>query len=684
MVISCYDDTALWETVKDHEERILELETLCEKMNGDISSLQSLLEAIEEGDYIVGIDPLVENGVEVGYTLTFAHKGNINIYHGTDGVDGTDGKDGIDGEDGKDGTDGAAGADGQTPVIGVKIDGDGIYYWTLNGKWLLDENGNKVPVTGKDGADGSNGVPGADGSDGADGVTPHLKIEDSVWFISYDDGLTWVRLGVAGNAGSSESIFRNVEYDEDHIYFTLADGTVITASRGTAFDLTFIGGVEFAYSKGEEFELEYKITGATSQTVVTAFGPYGWRVKVVRTDDQSGHIKVTATQDAEDGDVAVIASDGKGNTLVRTLSFCEGVMRVNKNAFEVSHEASVLEIALSTNLEYEAVIDPDVDWMILTVESKSLEIRDEVVRIQISENTGNYMRSGYVSIMSSGGNEMERITVVQLPSDSEPEVPSGPVSATVAEFLAAAEDGTVYQLTGTITNVANTLWGNFYIKDNTGEAYIYGLCSPDGEKQYWEASGAAVGDVITIQTVRTSYNGIPQGEDAIFVSLEKGEPTPDPEPEDPVVPETVLTLTNAEICAAMTSSSTSYATYTIESASGNWTVNASQNNSNTFLQCRGRKGGYIKTPEFDKDIKSVTIHFTATKSVYANNTYCVFPSTWTAPTADDAYPEDGNVGKAVTDGSYSLTIPVDAGNKQVYISIIGTYSYYLDHIDVGF
>ena len=67
MVISCYDDTALWETVKDHEERILELETLCEKMNGDISSLQSLLEAIEEGDYIVGIDPLVENGVEVGY-----------------------------------------------------------------------------------------------------------------------------------------------------------------------------------------------------------------------------------------------------------------------------------------------------------------------------------------------------------------------------------------------------------------------------------------------------------------------------------------------------------------------------------------------------------------------------------------------------------------------------------------
>lgn len=80
----------------------------------------------------------------------------------------------------------------------------------------------------------------------------------------------------------------------------------------------------------------------------------------------------------------------------------------------------------------------------------------------------------------------------------------------------------------------------------------------------------------------------------------------------------------------------------------------------------------------------MTIHFSSAKEVYANNTYCAFPSTWTAPTADAAYPDTGNVGKAVTDGSYSLTIPVAAGNKQVYISIIGTYAYCLDHIDVAF
>ena len=82
----------------------------------------------------------------------------------------------------------------------------------------------------------------------------------------------------------------------------------------------------------------------------------------------------------------------------------------------------------------------------------------------------------------------------------------------------------------------------------------------------------------------------------------------------------------------------------------------------------------------------MTIHFSAAKDVFSNNTCCAFPATWT-PTTEEKVPylEDGNVGKAVTDGSDSLTIPVNAGNKQVRIAMTGgTYAYYLDHIDVAF
>ncbi len=115
-------------------------------------------------------------------------------------------------------------------------------------------------------------------------------------------------------------------------------------------------------------------------------------------------------------------------------------------------------------------------------------------------------------------------------------VPGEPIkpevqAVTVAEFLAAAEDNTVYELTGVITSVANTTYGNFYLKDETGEVYIYGLCSPEGASKYWVASGAKAGDTITVQTVRSSYNGTPQGKNAIFVSLVPGEPIKPEEPE---------------------------------------------------------------------------------------------------------------------------------------------------------
>lgn len=254
---------------------------------------------------------------------------------------------------------------------------------------------------------------------------------------------------------------------------------------------------------------------------------------------------------------------------------------------------------------------------------------------------------------------------------------------TVADFLAAAESKEVYyRLTGTVSGIKDgDLYGNFDITDESGSSvYVYGLLSGwGGEKKKFQELNIKNGDVVTLVGVRTSYNGKAQVGSAFYVSHEAKDNGGNDEPVA-----TSLTLTNAEIVAAMTSSETSYADYTIASASGTWTVNASQNKANTFLQCRGRKGSYIKTPAFGKEIKSVTIHFSDAKSVYANNVYCVFPATWTAPSADAAYPEDGNVGRAVTDGSNSLTIPVEAGNKQVCISIIGTYSYYLDHIDVAF
>ena len=236
-----------------------QLQVLCNQMNTNITSLQSIVNALNNHDYITSCTPLMDNGVQIGYTISFARTGSIVIYHGKDGQNGADGEDGKDGADGK---------DGSTPIIGVKQDIDNIYYWTLNGEWLLDDSGNKIKAVGEDGRDGQDGTDGTNGSngsngqdgqdgedgtdgrDGVDGITPRLKIENDYWYVSYDEGATWIELGRATgedgadgsdgvNGEDGDSIFSSVTQDEEYVYFNLADGTMITLPKHDKENIQF-------------------------------------------------------------------------------------------------------------------------------------------------------------------------------------------------------------------------------------------------------------------------------------------------------------------------------------------------------------------------------------------------------------------------------------------------------------
>ena len=120
-----FDDSKIWDKLDDHESRISQLEELCKQMNTNISSLQTIVKALQNNDYVTGVTPITKDGETIGYTITFTKSQPITIYHGEDGKDGQNGTDGKDGVDGK---------DGSTPIIGVKQDTDNIYYWTLNGE----------------------------------------------------------------------------------------------------------------------------------------------------------------------------------------------------------------------------------------------------------------------------------------------------------------------------------------------------------------------------------------------------------------------------------------------------------------------------------------------------------------------------------------------------------------------
>lgn len=58
---SCkYDDDDLWNSVHGLENRVAKLEELCKQMNTNISSLQTIVTALQNNVYVTGTTPLMK------------------------------------------------------------------------------------------------------------------------------------------------------------------------------------------------------------------------------------------------------------------------------------------------------------------------------------------------------------------------------------------------------------------------------------------------------------------------------------------------------------------------------------------------------------------------------------------------------------------------------------------------
>ena len=86
-VISCTNLDDILEQLRDHEQRIQKLEALCTQLNSNVEAIQTILAVLEQNDYITDITKITEAGIEIGYSITFAKGGTINIYHGSNGSD---------------------------------------------------------------------------------------------------------------------------------------------------------------------------------------------------------------------------------------------------------------------------------------------------------------------------------------------------------------------------------------------------------------------------------------------------------------------------------------------------------------------------------------------------------------------------------------------------------------------
>lgn len=445
---SKYDDSTLTGRVDDLENRVVKLEQLCKQMNTNISSLQTLVEAVQQNDYVKSVTPVTEGGKTIGYTITFTKSKPITIYHGKDG---TNGKDGQDGEDGKDGTNGK---DGSTPVIGVKQDTDGLYYWTLDGEWLTD-GGNKIKAQGTDGKDGQNGQDGEDGKDGQDGedgdkgqdgtngkdgITPKLKIEDDYWFISYDDGQSWTQLGKAtgedgkdgqdGKPGAdgedgkdgengqdgkdAYSIFKEVTQDDDYVHFILQDDSKISVPKHRPLSVAFSETEDIRVLTDKTYSIGYTITGADENTVIKALAQDGFRAVIKSTDYATGTIEITTPNTILPSEVLVFVTDGKERTIMRSINFVEGVILITTKSYTVDYNGGTIMVDLSTNIDYTIEIpEADKSWISVADTRTRAVMRNETLTFTIQPNENTVYRYSTIKLIDNLGVTGETILITQ-------------------------------------------------------------------------------------------------------------------------------------------------------------------------------------------------------------------------------------------------------------------------------
>lgn len=174
MVVSMISCTgALESEIEDLKSRVSNLESVCNNLNSNISSLQLILQSVQNKLSITGLEEY-----DNGYRISFSDGKVFTLYKKTNI---------------------------SAPVIAIAQDDISRgYFWTLNGNWLLI-NGERVPAVT---------------------YQPQLRIDDGYWFVSYDNGKSWTKLGKAtGENGSDgtdgDAFFSNVYMDNGYLVITI-------------------------------------------------------------------------------------------------------------------------------------------------------------------------------------------------------------------------------------------------------------------------------------------------------------------------------------------------------------------------------------------------------------------------------------------------------------------------------
>lgn len=171
------------------------------------------------------------------------------------------------------------------------------------------------------------------------------------------------------------------------------------------------------------------------------------------------------------------------------------VESVDPETAELPIEGGILTITLTAKGDGVDVVIPEENKSWISVSGMKVSGTSAVVSFNIAENAGGDRSSELSFKTTKSGKEYTAVTSFSQKGAI--------IEATAAEINAAADGDTQYRITGYVSKVANTQYGNLYIRDYSGEVYVYGTND-------FATSGIEEGDIITVVGPKTSYKEAPQ------------------------------------------------------------------------------------------------------------------------------------------------------------------------------
>lgn len=173
-------------------------------------------------------------------------------------------------------------------------------------------------------------------------------------------------------------------------------------------EIEFDNSEEIAVIAGESCIVKYTVTSSEPEIHIATITSNGWKATVTRTTERTGYITVNAPNPLTADPIIVFVSDAN-TTIMRTLTFVDGVTTIATESYVVTNEATMLNVGVSTNLDYTVNIpDAASSWISLDGITSRATMRNDTIKLSVKENTSTVSRTSTIQLVC---NDMEVGTI---------------------------------------------------------------------------------------------------------------------------------------------------------------------------------------------------------------------------------------------------------------------------------